>query len=153
MKKRSQAPHRQVFVKVNAPVDEGVAPLIEALGLFPALETVESCEGNNQRGPWVSFQYGCYWQDSWRPLVDFVLGFLAPELYLMVGDSVRVAIQTTPWPYGELCVRFGATDQVAGALVRLARRTTAGRSRSSGCSGGTSGKAPSCSRVCQGPRR
>lgn len=37
--------HRPTIVKVNAEVDEGIAPLVAALSEFPALRTLNSCEG------------------------------------------------------------------------------------------------------------
>lgn len=39
-------PHKQVAVKVNAFVDERIAPLIEALSKIPNLVTEFSCEDN-----------------------------------------------------------------------------------------------------------
>lgn len=41
--------HRQKFIKVNVPVDEGVAELIAALSAFPRLQTISSCQGNGDR--------------------------------------------------------------------------------------------------------
>jgi hypothetical protein len=60
--------HEQVLVKVNAPVDRGVAPLVEALNRFPGVVSVESCEGDGEREAYVSFHYG----DDWKQLADFV---------------------------------------------------------------------------------
>ena len=37
--------HKQVLVKVNAEVDEGIAPLILVLARWPGVCTVDSCEG------------------------------------------------------------------------------------------------------------
>jgi hypothetical protein len=41
----SYAPHKQVSVKVNTLVDEGIAPLVEALSPWKEIRTFESCEG------------------------------------------------------------------------------------------------------------
>lgn len=38
------AMHRQIIVKVNVPVDEGIAPLVVALNRLPSILTVTSCE-------------------------------------------------------------------------------------------------------------
>lgn len=47
-------PHRQIFAKVNAPVDKGIANLVSALSEFPTLCTLSSCEG----GAFVTFRFG-----------------------------------------------------------------------------------------------
>ena len=36
--------HKEIRISVNAWIDEGVAPLVEALNLFPDVLTLESCE-------------------------------------------------------------------------------------------------------------
>lgn len=125
--------HSQTFVKVNAPVDSGISALIQSLSEFPKLETVESCQGSPQIGPWVSFRYGEYWQHPWRELADFVLGYLAPGLAEAVGDDATVRIQVTPsgQTFGELSVRPGATDRVERALCELARSFSASQRHSS----------------------
>jgi len=46
--------HAQVFVKINARVDEGIAPLVSALSRFPTLYTLASCQG----GAFVEFRFG-----------------------------------------------------------------------------------------------
>ena len=38
-------PHKQVLVKVNTLVDEGIAPLVEALSAWEEIRTFESCQG------------------------------------------------------------------------------------------------------------
>lgn len=40
--------HVQTFVKVNAPVDEGIASVVDALNQIPRLHTIASCEGNDE---------------------------------------------------------------------------------------------------------
>jgi hypothetical protein len=42
------ARHKHVLTKVNVGVDEGIAPVVEALSLFPDVHTVESCEGKKK---------------------------------------------------------------------------------------------------------
>ncbi len=57
--------HEQVAVKVNAWVDRGVAPLVEALAEFPGLISVESCQGGEVDAPdaYVTFVSGEGWQE------------------------------------------------------------------------------------------
>jgi hypothetical protein len=80
--------HEQVWIKVNAPVDKGVADLISALSLFPKVRTIESCQGTKDRA-WVCFIYG----ESWKDLSEFVLGFLGPRLMQEFGDRVDLSIR------------------------------------------------------------
>lgn len=47
--------HGQVVVKVNAEVDEQVAPLVRALNEFDGILTVDSCQGNARRMAYVYF--------------------------------------------------------------------------------------------------
>jgi len=89
--------YRQNYVKVNVPLDEGMKGLITTLSSFELLETVECCEGHENRNAWVCFRYGSYWGHPWRELVNFVLGFMAPGLVSIVGDDVNVRIQNSQW--------------------------------------------------------
>jgi hypothetical protein len=82
--------HKQVWVKVNAAVDKGIAELITALSAFPKLQTIESCQGAKGRA-WVSFAYG----EDWKELSDFVLGFLGPKMTEEFGDRVDILIRIT----------------------------------------------------------
>lgn len=104
------------------PVDVGVRGLVEALSLFPTLETQESCEGDGERGPWVCFRYGDYWKDDWRSIAEFVLGFLGPELAERVGDSAEVSLRITSSGalLAALSVRPGCATPVETALRELA---------------------------------
>ena len=80
--------HKQLWVKVNAPVDKGIAELITALSAFPKLQTIESCQGTKGRA-WVWFAYG----EDWKELADFVLGFLGPKLAEEFQDRVQITIR------------------------------------------------------------
>lgn len=132
--------HTQVFTKVNAAVDGGVRGIISALSEFSALLTFESCQGDDERGPWVCFRYGEYWEHPWRQLADFVLGYLAPGLMEAVGDDATVRIEVTPsgQAFGEISVRPGADHRVERALWELARNFNTSQRQSSGCCDGAS---------------
>ncbi len=129
------------WVKVNAPVDRGVKGIVFALSEFPRLETVESCEDNNTHGPWVCFRYGSYWNNDWRELANFVLGFLALRLNLLVGDDANLKIQSTPSGniFGELSVRPGAALRVEAALKKLSQEFSAFQRHNLGYRDGTFG--------------
>jgi len=57
--KRGVSPRRHptVVVKVNAPVDRGIAPLVMALSELPELLTIDSCQGGNGLPAYVYLRY------------------------------------------------------------------------------------------------
>lgn len=92
--------HKQTSVLVNTnkgttkelvEVDEGIKNIIVSLNKFDGLETVESCQGDEDNITWISFKYK-YWEHPYRNLVDFVFIFFAPYLAERVGDSVSINI-------------------------------------------------------------
>lgn len=136
--------HTQTWAKVNAPVDEGIRGIVEALSGFRSLETIESCEAKTGHGPWVCFRYGAYWKHPWRDLANFVLGYMAPRLAQMVGDSASLRLQTTPsgQVFGELLVRPEAVSKIETALGQLVREFNDDLRHSSECCDGRSGTLP-----------
>ena len=65
--------HKEIRIKVNVYVDSGVAPLVEALNLFPNIETLDSCEGTTENGAFVYFRCcGNSFEPRARETVDFV---------------------------------------------------------------------------------
>ena len=90
------AGQKQVLVKVNAPVDKRITPLVGALSEFPEVATYESCQGRRDLA-WVQFVRG-----DWTATVRFVEDELLPTLDAQDGlgalanvtvygrDSVRV---------------------------------------------------------------
>ncbi len=116
--------HRQVWVKVNAHVDEGIADLIRALVSFLRLRTLESCQSTAQaRGGWVCFRYGEDQPGCCRGLANFVVGYLGPGLAREVGDlaNVAVVVTTCGQAQGEIAVRSGAMARVVRTVRQLAR--------------------------------
>ena len=81
--------HKQCWVKVNAPVDCGVADLVEALSSFPMLQTRESCECLGEECAWVGFSYG----QLWTEMADFSFAYFCPELFRRVGDDAAQRIK------------------------------------------------------------
>jgi hypothetical protein len=49
--------HVEIPVKVNAWVDENIAPLVVALNSFHHIQTVDSCQGGEDRPAHVMFRY------------------------------------------------------------------------------------------------
>ena len=53
------ATHPQTWIKVNAPVDEGVAEIVSLLNTVDGLETLQSCQGEpGDREGYVYFSCG-----------------------------------------------------------------------------------------------
>jgi hypothetical protein len=50
-------PHKGIVVKVNAVVDEGIAPLVLALNEIPCVYTIDSCQGRQDKPAYVYFRY------------------------------------------------------------------------------------------------
>ena len=110
--------HPQLWVKVNAQVDERMASIIEALSAFPTLQTIESCQ-RSAGTAWVSFAFG----ESWRDLAKFIFGFLAPRLRARVGDAVEMALRpssSTDLIFADLTIRPEGLGLVHEALRNLA---------------------------------
>ena len=62
--------HQQVLVKVNTYVDEGIAPLVNALSQLDKVTTLESCQGDED-GAWVYFCYGLLGRNTWLQTARF----------------------------------------------------------------------------------
>lgn len=109
-------------MKVNAPVDKGVAKLVEALSQFPCLRTIESCEGPPA---WVCFDVG---EQGWQGLAALVLGHIGPAIAAELGDLARVEIHVseTGISQGELTVRPGSMDDTVSLLRRHADQAVGG---------------------------
>lgn len=139
-------PHEQVWTKVNAQVDRGIAPLISALSQFDALQTLSSCEGYEGRPATVSFRFG----NSWKELTEFLFGFFGPRLAQKVGDSARVAAEVTTWgeALGSLSVRPGCVEKVEAAVSELALEFS-GQLHKKECSGDTAYTSPEYSQDCR----
>jgi len=78
----SEIPHRQVWVKVNAQVDERIAGLVSEMNTVPNLQTLESCQGEPTEGPngelkcaFVYFYFG-----DWQQISELAFNEMAPAL-------------------------------------------------------------------------
>src|SRR4030043_1530969 len=65
--------HKQVPAKVTAYVDEGIKELVEALNSIDKVETIESCEGNNNNLGFVLLNYGDPDNKDYRETVEFAV--------------------------------------------------------------------------------
>lgn len=110
--------HRQVWARVNAPVDEGARGLVEALSAFEGLQTIESCQGPPV---WVCFHVG-YDPGAWEAPCRLVLGTIGPALMRAVGDGAEVSMRVTQVGFvqGELTVHPDVLDDTVSLLHTLA---------------------------------
>lgn len=109
--------HREVPVKVNAWVDEGVADLVSALSEIEGLVTLESCQGS-PGDAFVYFRLG-NWQQSGEFLFDRLLTVLPPDLKAVT--SLRLSAYDTDLPLASITVEPCAVP----ALTRCVREISA----------------------------
>ena len=121
----SRRRHNQVWIKVNAPVDEGVADLVAALNCFHSIQSFESCQGADPRTDYSTVHFKCG-SDQEDHTARFVCK-LAPALIALCGPCVDVVLEWEGfwegWARASLRVQ-GAPKQrrsVARALRKLAR--------------------------------
>lgn len=110
--------HKQVFVKVNAPVDAGAAGLVSALSRFDSLQTLESCE-DIKGWAWVIFVYGD--AQKWEDVGRFALGYIGPRIAQELGDRVtlNVHVSTSLLYRAEVAVRVPAIPAAVKLLTKL----------------------------------
>ena len=116
--KKSQMNHSEVFIKVNAPCDKGIAPLVTALNEIHGLVTVDSC----QNGPWgayVFFTYGKTWKELAALLQKISNGLSNPGL--PVGFTLTLEwLGSNNKPRARIALEPEHVVVVAEALRKLA---------------------------------
>jgi len=124
-RQKALAMHERVWAKVNVQVDAGVAGIVEALGAFPTLQTLESCEGSSDR-VWICFTYGNSWETSWREAAEFIFDFFAPRLFEIVGDAATIVMRPSAnrGLLIDLSIRRSDVDPVRKAILELGREFT-----------------------------
>jgi hypothetical protein len=109
--------HDQVWVKVNAPVDAGIAEVVSILNRFEGLYTLDSCEGiAGEKPAHVYFNYG-----DWRQIGDLMFDHIGPALFSKFGNEAIVSLEVFNGsePMGKLSFDKEATCDVASLLERL----------------------------------
>ena len=111
--------HPQTWVKVNAPVDEGVAEIVAVLNTVDGLETLQSCQGD----PGESDGYVYFACGDWRHVSQFVFEQVGPELKRQLDEDARLVIEATnaEEPMAKLSFRADAAGMVASALKEVLR--------------------------------
>ena len=113
--------HIEIPIKVNAYVDEGIAPLVEALNGFLGVVTLDSCEGSGDSHGYVHFAIrgdstGTF---SFVQHLSDALGRQLPSsseysVYIEWGDEAER-------PIGRIIVKQGCVEMLAKALKEIAR--------------------------------
>ena len=77
-------------MKVNAPVDEGIAELVALLSEVDGLETIDSCQGDPDR-EMPAYVYFVF--KDWETICRFAFDVVSPALAALDADtSVMVEI-------------------------------------------------------------
>lgn len=119
--------HKQVMVKVNAEVDEGIAPLVKALNEFEFIKTSGSCQGRPGDEDTAIFAYVYFFCGHWTKVADFVFKTLAPRLGAAVDDPilniyVRLSDHEEPLLKLEMSAEsIGAVTQVVKDIRKMLR--------------------------------
>jgi hypothetical protein len=111
--------HEQVWVKVNAPVDAGVAEIVSVLNTVDGLETLQSCQGDaGERNGYVYFACG-----DWRKMCEFVFQKIGPTLKSKVDEDAELTVEATSVdaPMAKLSFKAEATGIVVSALKEALR--------------------------------
>jgi len=118
----ASASHKQVWVRVNARVDQGVRRLVENLSLIPGLQTVESCQGSPELGfqgqGYVHFCYG-----DWRRLCSLVFSVFSPAFAQAFGGNVRLSVEACEvgQPLGMIEFDASLSEELAAVVRSIAR--------------------------------
>ena len=109
--------HETVLVKINAPIDRAIAPLVEAMNEFPEVLTLDSCQGDDERPAHVFFRSTRGTDRLVRLVQDWTVG-LGP------GCRFTFRIEWQPGtenPFGQLVIPADALKEFTDRFRELAR--------------------------------
>ncbi|MCK9543754.1 MAG: hypothetical protein M0R03_17175 [Novosphingobium sp.] len=102
--------HKQVWIKVNSLVDEGIAEIVSLLNTIDGLMTIDSCEGQGDTA-YIYFRFGNY-----QTICEFLFGELAPKLKKYEED-VTLAIESSDIePIGKISFKKELTNALCSTL-------------------------------------
>jgi hypothetical protein len=113
------ATHPQTWIKVNAPVDIGVAEIVSILNSVDGLETLQSCQGEpGDRDGYVYFSCG-----DWKKLSQLVFEQIGPSLKRNLDEEATLTVEATDTeePMAKLSFRAEASGMVVSALKEVLR--------------------------------
>jgi hypothetical protein len=103
--------HAQAWIKVNAPVDAGVAEIVSLLNCVDGLETLQSCQGDpGEREAYVYFSHG-----NWKKMSCFIFEKIGPKLKQRLDEDATLTIEATESdePMAKLSFKAEATGSGA----------------------------------------
>ena len=109
--------HRQVCIKVNAEVDEGVTDLVSALSDFEGLITIESCQGEPGRHDAFVLFHCRDWRSCGSVMFDKIYPALDPNLRAVVSLSVETLGEDAA--LGRVGVDPAKLSELAAAVGRV----------------------------------
>jgi len=109
--------HQETWVKVNAPVDSGIADLVSALGEIEQLQTLESCQGT----PGNAFVYFWYGED-WKPMADVVFNVIAPALKEQYEATVSISVFGESKPMAKITMPPDSIPAVTAAIYAISHK-------------------------------
>ena len=118
--------HEQVFVKVNAQCDKGIASLVKALNEIEGVITLDSCQkGLLELGQaFVFFSYGNSWQDL-AQLLQAISSAMA-EQKLDFGYTLRIEwFGSNECPRCQIVVAPDNVDTLAANIRALSQQISA----------------------------
>ena len=116
--------HRQVWLKVNAQCDEGIAQVVSALNEIKGVLTVDSCQ-DGAWGAYVFFSYGDTWQELASLLQELSTGL--SDLGLPVGFTLSMEwLGSNDRPRARLSMKPEHAVYVASGIEIAAKRMSQG---------------------------
>jgi len=108
-----------VWIKVNAPVDAGVAEMVSVLNSVDGLETLQSCQGDaGKQDGYIYFACG-----DWRQMCELIFQRIGPTLKDKLDDDAKLTIEATSAssPMAKLSFKAEAAGIVVSALKEALR--------------------------------
>ncbi len=112
--------HKEVAVKVNALVDEGIAELVAALSEIDGLATLESCQGEpGEADAFVLFRHS-----NWRQSGAMLFEELMPALGDVMRNHVSLRLEAfeNGGAMGSILVDPAAVDELTDIVRSLAQK-------------------------------
>jgi hypothetical protein len=104
--------HAQTWIKANAKVDTEIAEIVKLLNAVEGLQTLQSCQGDEDQGGYVYFSLG-----EWENLCRFVFDRMAPRFRGHLWEDVKLEIiAAEEQPVAKISFSAEAIPQVAAAL-------------------------------------
>ena len=114
--------HKEVWVKVNARCDEGIAALVAAMNEIHGVETVASCEDCYPFGAYIFFERGANLQELAVFLNELSSQLSELQLPFRYSLSLEWRNYETPHgkPYAQIYTAPESTEGLASAIREIA---------------------------------